>query len=477
MAKIEDFGPQIGGARKDRFAGMQLRDISTGDWAAYFEERRMTKDQILGIYDYREMVLAGRPADLCYIIKGIRDAIPITPRLSRIKPEYRDSIAALYVECLETLSREFAAAQQSTDLLRLDLKLIPQMTEEKGGKTYLTERASWVCSALGGNRGFLAVQVYENRISEAGEHVQQTGWPFSPRQDGTDALRPPDLERPILEHLLRDRLPDWRAGADVDQRILAEVFGFRAGEFGNWATAAERQEFCNRLHDALKDLGSLLGVPDRALSMHGRLAIAFGSRGKANSAAHYEPVLKVIHCTKKRWMGSVAHEWAHALDHLLLDKFSELQHGSGSLADQYYLSSSFFADYRRGHVRAGRVTHAMRNLFSLWFAPSSGCQMNYVEHSLRCDRLRSKRYFSLPEEMFARSVEFSVACKMGKERSDWLVHSARNDDYENSGVKPYPEMARAHAYVAWFDEFIMAAKEVLGADFHLLPPSAGNGSN
>lgn len=48
-----------------------------------------------------------------------------------------------------------------------------------------------------------------------------------------------------------------------------------------------------------------------------RLAIAFGSRGKGNALAHYEPSRAVINLTKMKGAGSLAHEFGHALDDML----------------------------------------------------------------------------------------------------------------------------------------------------------------
>lgn len=122
-----------------------------------------------------------------------------------------------------------------------------------------------------------------------------------------------NFELPALEKLTRT-IPDYRQGKDVTPDMLMETFGFRGGEFGNWLNAAERQQFLNYAYDALLDLSHLLGVSPRALSLGGELSIAFGARGKQGAAAHYEPGRAVINLTKMNGAGSLAHEWAHALD-------------------------------------------------------------------------------------------------------------------------------------------------------------------
>ncbi|MEK9231620.1 hypothetical protein, partial [Escherichia coli] len=73
----------------------------------------------------------------------------------------------------------------------------------------------------------------------------------------------------------------------------------------------------NRAYDSLMDMADVLKVPAKALSLNGRLGLAFGARGKGGknaAAAHYEPGQVAINLTKGNGAGSLAHEWFHALD-------------------------------------------------------------------------------------------------------------------------------------------------------------------
>src|SRR3546814_18278383 len=58
-----------------------------------------------------------------------------------------------------------------------------------------------------------------------------------------------------------------------------------------------------------------MGVPPASMSLDGSLAVAFGSRGSGKAAAHYEPGRRVVNVTRMSGAGSLAHEFAHALDH------------------------------------------------------------------------------------------------------------------------------------------------------------------
>lgn len=139
---------------------------------------------------------------------------------------------------------------------------------------------------------------------------------LSSPEGATDLLnrKRENYELPALEELTRNGMPDYRNGKNVTPDDFQSAFGFRGGEFGNWLNAEERQQFLNYAYDALMDLASILHISPKALSLGGELSIAFGARGKQGARAHYEPTRAVINLTKMNGAGSLAHEWAHALD-------------------------------------------------------------------------------------------------------------------------------------------------------------------
>jgi hypothetical protein len=141
--------------------------------------------------------------------------------------------------------------------------------------------------------------------------------------------------RPQLKNVRREGLPDHRKGANATPEMFMETFGFRGGEFGNWLNQEDRQQSFNHAFDALMDLAQAVGIPPRSLSLGGTLAIAFGARGHGGRAvAHYEPARQVMNLTKMNGAGSLAHEWAHALDNFLADKLSyQGKHSNAFLTD------------------------------------------------------------------------------------------------------------------------------------------------
>lgn len=119
-----------------------------------------------------------------------------------------------------------------------------------------------------------------------------------------------------LEHIIRDG-EDYRNNKNITGEDMMKKFNFKGGEFGNWLNERDRQESLNYGYDALLDLSKALNILPTDISLGNRLSIAFGSRGSGNALAHYEPDREVINLTKMKGAGSLAHEWAHALDDII----------------------------------------------------------------------------------------------------------------------------------------------------------------
>lgn len=106
---------------------------------------------------------------------------------------------------------------------------------------------------------------------------------------------------------------------------LKDLIGLRDIQSGNWVLDDPNSAkwHIENAAAAMLDLSDLTGINENALGLGGRLAIAFGARGKGNTgfggaaSAHYEPVQRVINITKMRGGGALAHEWFHSVDNLI----------------------------------------------------------------------------------------------------------------------------------------------------------------
>lgn len=146
------------------------------------------------------------------------------------------------------------------------------------------------------------------------------------RKSGGDGAK---AEAPVELQNARSGPPRRGANEDVSSDQLRETFGFKGINFGNWMKGdgakllAERQAHLNHAYDAFHDLAQIMGLPPRAMSLDGMLGIAVGAQGtggKKAAAAHFVPGINEINLTREQGAGSLAHEWAHALDHYFAAK-------------------------------------------------------------------------------------------------------------------------------------------------------------
>lgn len=118
--------------------------------------------------------------------------------------------------------------------------------------------------------------------------------------------------------------------------VLINRMGMRGLQFGNSVTDDERAHHLRKTAEAMVDLADVTGLPDRAMSLDGKLGLAFGARGKGRAAAHYEPGTQVINITRKNGVGTLAHEWGHALDDYIGQRSPRSTEGGyGKTGDQY----------------------------------------------------------------------------------------------------------------------------------------------
>ena len=143
---------------------------------------------------------------------------------------------------------------------------------------------------------------------------------------------------------------------------LKDQFGLREVQSGNWVLNDPNSAgfHVQKCAEAFTDLADLIGAPDHLVAMNGRVAMAFGARGRGNAGfggaarAHYEPVHRTINLTKMGGGGCLAHEWFHALDNLV----KEVE-GVGE-ADKKTFASADPDILPAGELR--EAFHALRNV-------------------------------------------------------------------------------------------------------------------
>lgn len=292
LTHIADVGAKIGGARKDTAKALgsriQLEEDKRPGWAR----------------KYTAMPVSGQ-VSLASLMSGKRD--PVTPDTPGAK-------WALFIGKSPFMQRigrfEFDTEQAAVDFIP-----IAEVGRKHRATAYREDgKLLWGIFRKMGDRKRALVKGGFATEAEAMAELATNPVPIIEHK-----FKFP--ERPWLDRV--QRVGVSRRTGSVSAEEFQATFGFRGVEFGKWNMAGDGQAVLNHAFDGFMDLADVLGVPPRALSLNGELAVAFGARGHGgkgfvdSSAAHYEPEYEVINLTKEQGAGSLAHEWFHALDHYL----------------------------------------------------------------------------------------------------------------------------------------------------------------
>ncbi|EKI7188584.1 hypothetical protein PF914_000953 [Salmonella enterica] len=240
----------------------------------------------------------------------------------------------------------------------------------------------------------------------------------------------------------RDRTgPDRREG-NVTPEKFSGAFGFRGVQFGNYVEGPRRQSDLNRAYDSLMDMADVLKVPAKALSLNGRLGLAFGARGKGGknaAAAHYEPGEVAINLTKGHGAGSLAHEWFHALDNYF-GQYDAAREGEITSGDKFMTSNN--KRWPQWNDKEKEYLHPVRQEVYDAFkgVVSAVHKSGIVDRARRLDEVRSKPYWSTDVEMAARAFERYVQdrAKAAGVENDFLVNIRKADDHGSPETYAYP---------------------------------------
>lgn len=241
----------------------------------------------------------------------------------------------------------------------------------------------------------------------------------------------------------RDRTGPERRKGNVSPEQFSDAFGFRGVQFGNYVEGPRRQADLNRAYDSLHDLAEVLNVPTKALSLNGRLGLAFGARGKGKAAAHYESGEVAINLTKGNGPGALAHEWFHSLDNYFGrydvsndgkitsggDFMTEAQRVRRIFKDGRYVDAEYPVRQEVYDAFKG-VIQAIKN-------------SDMPRRSALLDKVRSKPYWSTDVEMAARAFERYVQDKarMAGVENDYLVNIRKAPEHNTDNTWAYPTNA------------------------------------
>ncbi len=295
---ITDAGEKIGGSRKD-FARERLLIADLADLTTEEKVKYVVKDIVFKRPDYAKLVEDGMDKLTAAYIKIIYDRLPKT-----VKPDYMEAyIQTLnHIEEIMMEQRDPGAFQTRIHNLALEYSTLSSAGAARGRVLYAKSNHS-------------PLYLDSSDRTRARGMVSE-GWPEAKRE----VNRRNDLA-PLPTRRTKKKLTishSYRSG-DVTPEDFITQFGFRGVEFGDWLPDAERQQVLNDAYDAFMTLAEIMDIKPSDISIGGRLAVGFGSRGQGRAAAHYESVLDVFNFTRFNGDGSVAHEYFHALDDIMGD--------------------------------------------------------------------------------------------------------------------------------------------------------------
>ena len=371
------FGEHIGGSRFDKAHGILTVDDLAGMTDREAQEI-VNKHNVWRKPDYTAMVEEGTPPHIAYLIKKMRDALPLTPS----KAENRE----LFIKEVGRVRDIISDAKDESDVSGFFAQVFPAELYDHAKRQWTPEGRK--VGLVLGNKFVKEIQVTRWGFEQAKRWVVGHEWPFAKGTPTGERRKLP--ERPMMEHIARTG-KDYRQGRNISPTEFQETFGFRGGEFGKWLNQADRQDSLNFAYDAFMDLAAILDIPPKAIGLNGELGFAFGARGEGKHGAHYEPGKIAINLTKTRGAGATAHEWAHALD----DYFVRL---AGVKQIGEYASTLAARGFRRVDRTGKQVDIQLRpEIQKAWKAVSDAITHRYETYeeaveSARKEVENSKRY-------------------------------------------------------------------------------------
>ena len=164
-------------------------------------------------------------------------------------------------------------------------------------------------------------EVRNNRLKLAQPRDNDWSWIEKPEKDGIkDEVKKPKEEAINTKEPLSyiKRTGGYKIEILSPQEIV-DKFGFSAVNYGVYVDDKWSKEHTKHFLGAMSDMGQALNLDIKKTNQLGKLSIAFGAKGRKGAMATYFPQTKDINLTKSNGDGSVAHEWGHYFDNVIVE--------------------------------------------------------------------------------------------------------------------------------------------------------------
>ena len=261
--------------------------------------------------------------------------------------------------------------------------------------------------------------------------------------------------------------------SDVNKlpEFIMSTYKISGLEFGNWVNQVRRLDYCLSTIIAFYDLQKVLQLKNNNLGLSKSIGMAYGARGTAAAYAHYEPSTKVINLTRDRridkiknvftgskqfapyketnqqnWdkltnkireeisgYGSIAHEYGHALDYILAEKYTQRRStalsGGGYSLSSYKNANLAYSNFLDKVYNKKETVNELEEAFINCFEPFLFTKDKPTGFYRRVYEYAEKKseYWSRLNEIWARIFETYIAFKLEKTgiKDNYLVRAGK----------------------------------------------------
>lgn len=260
-----------------------------------------------------------------------------------------------------------------------------------------------------------------------------------------------------------------RAISPADINAALAKYKLKGIEFGSWVTNEDAYNYLQALVVALDDMAKVLGWSN--IGLDNIIGIAFGARGHGRALAHFEPRTYMINLT--RYKRHITDPFTGQVVKTLKSKRFSYTGGVGSLAHEYghaldYFFGSFI-DQSRGSLSltGGRQTNLIEH--NTWPANSLRWHMTKIimayQATASYQRLRaymvkggkSDSYWIRHNELWARLFEQWIGQRMEEKGIDnEFLHKNKYERFAESKTPIYLTAAELKTIRPLVDKFIKA---------------------
>lgn len=237
--------------------------------------------------------------------------------------------------------------------------------------------------------------------------------------------------------LMREGAGEFKNYEDSSSYLMDQI-KFKGVQFGNSLSDKEKITHVMQTAQAFKDMSETMGISAANISMGGKLAIGFGSRGVTGSMAHYNTAYKFMNINRHNGYGSLAHEWSHGLGFNIGEKIIALKKPD---TNKKFCFSQFRPDYLEGtpYFDISLKFKAMKEKVN---------KRVKIHPDWKGLGAKSQNWILGSEEMFARAFE-SYAHRKTTEKGITNTYLVNSIDHF-----AWPTKEELDEYVPLFDELL-----------------------